>query len=572
MPRYAHLAWAVLLSACVDLTRPLELRPRDTTNIGTEGDAGDDGPAGPDLDPGQSPDAAEPVMADAAAPALEPDAATTEPAADAATPVVPDAPVVDLRPPLSPPDAPLRGNGSACTTGGQCQSGQCIDSFCCNLPCNGRCQACDVAGAEGRCTPIKAGDDPDNECAIEAVSTCGRDGSCDGQGNCRKYPVGLQCMPGSCTGSMETGASTCTAAGTCQAGATKMCMGGHMCTAGSCASMCNADGECQNGFFCDNKACQVKRPAGASCTAANQCAGGFCVDGVCCNIACDQTCYACDLPGSVGTCNAIPDGQERGATPECPAQEMATCGRVGGCNGRGACRLFTTDAVCGAQSCSGSVQTDARTCNGVGACAPVVTRDCGAYVCAGNACANNCTSAAQCKPGNSCVGNACRPIKITSLVVHDTVAANKALWSIQNNFQIGVAGAHPWGDPLWVDTYIKSMDAGASLLLTKEWIHVSAESKKYNDGPQATLTLSAAADVYIVVDDRWPLVGGTLPWTTGWTKMAVKVVVYESTTRPSLPFTLYKKSAASGSFDLPKIGAYLSPPSYPAYNYFVVVD
>jgi hypothetical protein len=349
-------------------------------------------------------------------------------------------------------------------------------------------------------------------------------------------------------------------------------MGGHTCMNGSCASVCTADGECQTGFFCDNKACQVKRGAGAACTAKNQCQSGFCVDGVCCNIACDQTCYACDLPSSVGTCNAIPDGQERGATPECPTQDMTTCGRIGGCNGRGACRLFTTAAVCGVQSCTGGVQSDAPRCNGTGACDTPATHDCGAYACNSNACGTACTTSAQCKSGFTCLGTICRQVKSTSLVVHDTVAANKALWSLQANFQIGMSGAHPWGEALWVDTYVKSMDPGASVLLGKEWIHVSAESKKFNDGAQATLTLAAASDVYLIVDDRWPLVAGILPWTTGWTKTTIKVVIYESTTRPVLPFTLYKKSVAAGAVDLPKIGAYLSPPSYPAYNYFIVVD
>jgi hypothetical protein len=565
MPRYVRLAWAVLLVACVDLSQPPELRPRDTTNTPeSETDAGDDGPASsPDTNRGLDPDLGDPTAADG--PPADPDAPGSQ-APDAA-PLPPDAP-----PDLPPPDAPLRANGSACTAAGQCQSGLCVDAFCCNLPCNGRCQACDVGGSEGKCTPIKAGDDPDNECDVEAVSTCGRDGSCDGQGACRRYPVGMQCKAGSCTSSIETEASTCNAAGTCQAGATRMCMGGHTCMNGSCASMCTTDGECQTGFFCDNKACQVKRVAGAACTAKNQCASGFCVDGVCCNIACDQTCYACDLPGAVGTCNAIPDGMERGATPECPMQDMTTCGRVGGCNGRGACRLWVTGTVCGVQTCTAAVQSDARRCNGTGTCDVAITHDCGAYVCNGNACFTTCTTAAQCKSGYACVGTACRQIKITSLVVHDTVTANKALWSLQTNFQIGMTGAHPWGDTNWVDTYVKSMDAGAGALLGKEWIRVSAESKKYDGGAQATITLAAASDVYIVVDDRWPLVNGGLPWTAGWTKTALKMVIYESATRPSLAFTLYKKTGATGSLDLPKIGAYLSPPSYPAYNYFIVVD
>jgi hypothetical protein len=554
MPFRVFLAWAVLLASCVDLTQPPELRPRtgspdqdasddDASMITPETSPTSDGASvTPDVPEATDPDAGEP----------DPDA----PAADLAS--LPP----DLAPDKLPADAPLLTNGSACTGATQCQSGLCVDAFCCNLPCNGRCQACDVAGSEGKCTPIKAGDDPDNECDLEPVSTCGRDGSCDGQGACRKYAAGVQCKPGSCTGSTETEASTCTAAGTCQAGATKMCQGGHTCMNGSCASMCNLDSECQNGFFCDTtKTCQVKRSTGQACTTKAQCSSGFCVDGVCCNLACDQTCYACNLSGSVGTCNPIPDGMESGATPECPAQDVTTCGRIGGCNGRGACRMFTTGTVCGAQSCTSSVQSDARRCNGVGTCDPATTHDCGAFLCNGTACGTTCTTAAQCKPGFACVSSACRLIKITNLVVHDTT--NAALWGLVDQFQIGMAAVHPWGDAMWKDTYVKSIDASANFLLTKQWIKVSADSKKYTAGPQATITLAAASDVYLVVDDRW---GSPPAWLTGWTNTGIHFQIWEVVSSKMFQFTLYKKAGATGMLDLPKIGLNT------AYDYFIIVD
>jgi hypothetical protein len=343
-----------------------------------------------------------------------------------------------------------------------------------------------------------------------------------------------------------------------------MCQGGHTCMNGSCASMCNVDSECQNGFFCDgNKTCQVKRPAGQICTAKAQCASGFCVDGVCCNLACDQTCYACDLPSSVGTCNPIPDGMERGSTPECPAQDVSTCGRIGGCNGRGACRLFTTGTACGTQTCSNSVQSDAPRCNGVGTCDAPVTHDCGNYLCSGNACGATCTSASQCKSGFACVSGACRIIKITKLVVHDTVAENVALWGIVDQFQIGVAAVRPWGEVMWKDSYVKSIDASANFLLNKQWIKVATESKKYTGGPQATISLAAASDVYLVVDDRW---GATPSWLTGWTSTGIHFQIWEGSSSKMFQFTLFKKAGATGNVDLPKIGAST------AYNYFIVVD
>jgi hypothetical protein len=553
--RRAGLALALVLAGCVDLAAPPELARRDAMLSVDNPDA-----YAPD------PDSAAPV--DTAAPDTEPELDAPPPAVDGETPDDPDAPISlpDVGQEMAV-DAPLLANGTPCKTGSQCTSGQCVDDYCCDRACGGQCQACDVAGSLGRCVPIKAGDDPDNECSTEPVGTCGRDGSCDGAGACRKYAAGSTCMPGTCTGSTETEARTCTAAGACQGGGTtRMCTGGHTCVNGSCASMCGGDGECQNGFFCDaGHTCQLKRASGAACASTNQCASGFCVDGVCCNLACDQFCYACDLPGSVGTCNPVPDGQERGATPECPRQDPSTCGRVGGCNGRGICRVYDTGTTCGTQTCTGSTEAPPPRCDGLNACVAQSTHDCGAYLCNTNACGTTCTTAAQCKSGYTCVAMVCRQTKITKLVVHDTVAANVALWSLQSNLQIGTGGAHPWAEDMWKNTYLKSLDAAASpLFLGREWIKVATETKKYSGGPQATITLAAPATVYLIVDDRW---GSSPGWLSGWSNSGLHVVVWETTTNPSFRFTAYRKVvSAAGTVDLPGIGAST------AYNYFVIVD
>ena len=56
----------------------------------------------------------------------------------------------------------LLPEGSACTGagGGQCQSGPCVDGVCCNQACSGSCQACNLPGTVGQCTPIPGGQDP----------------------------------------------------------------------------------------------------------------------------------------------------------------------------------------------------------------------------------------------------------------------------------------------------------------------------------------------------------------------------------------------------------------------------
>jgi hypothetical protein len=156
-------------------------------------------------------------------------------------------------------------------------------------------------------------------------------------------------------------------------------------------------------------------------------------------------------------------------------------------------------------------------------------------------------------------------VKIAGLTVYDT--ANAASWSIQGNFQAGTTttGSHPWTD--WPNTYVSAVDAGISgSLIAKEWIRVAAASKAYTGGPQASISLNGSADVYLMVDDRWN--GGARPtWLdSSWVDTTFALTVWESTTKPSLTFSIYKKAGLSGSVTTPQIGA------SNAYDYFIVVD
>jgi hypothetical protein len=141
------------------------------------------------------------------------------------------------------------------------------------------------------------------------------------------------------------------------------------------------------------------------------------------------------------------------------------------------------------------------------------------------------------------------------------LAAN---WAIERNFQIGTGGAHPWTD--YPASHIVSLDPGASFFLGNEFIRVDSQSKKFTGGPQATLTLNGTADVYLLVDDRWAMSPVGLGWLSGWTDTGLEIRVFENSTRPNLPFSVYRKTGQTGSVSTPPIGDSF------AFNYFVIVD
>src|SRR5436190_371703 len=49
---------------------------------------------------------------------------------------------------------------------------------------------------------------------------------------------------------------------------------------------------------------------GVPCAAGTECTSTLCVDGVCCDKACNGTCEACNVAGSVGRCAPVPAGQD----------------------------------------------------------------------------------------------------------------------------------------------------------------------------------------------------------------------------------------------------------------------
>jgi len=241
--------------------------------------------------------------------------------------------------------------GAACADNGECSSGFCADGRCCDKGCAGACEACNLAGKIGTCSPV--------------------------------------------SGAPVSGHATCAPYATCNAGA--------------CASSCTSDTACATGAYCSGTTCVAQKTQGATCTRTGECATGFCVDSICCATACDGQCEACNELGANGACRAI-TGAPRGGRSACSGLSVGgQCGlRCDGVNAK----LCTYPAAgvtsCASDACVDGVETHVSSCDGIGRCNDI-PKTCGAYACSGTKCATTCTTSAQCAAGFYCNGGACIP-------------------------------------------------------------------------------------------------------------------------------------------------------------------
>jgi hypothetical protein len=134
---------------------------------------------------------------------------------------------------------------------------------------------------------------------------------------------------------------------------------------GICKSVCATDDDCTSGRPCRNGTCGGS--FGSVCTSNDECSSGFCAQGVCCSTVCNQTCFSCALPATVGVCRPVPQGM-----PD-PGGRCTAVPNL--CNGSGGCL--------GAQ-CANDIECAVRYwCTG-GRCLPCTA------TCASNAdCASN---------------------------------------------------------------------------------------------------------------------------------------------------------------------------------------
>lgn len=273
------------------------------------------------------------------------------------------------------------GQGKHCNAASDCAGGlPCVDGVCCATACTGPCLACSAAkkgqGADGICGAVALGADPDNDCAPEAASTCGNDGTCDGTGACAKYAAGSVCVMQSCTNGTQTNASTCNGMSACVSGGTTNCSP-YVCGATGCKLTCANDNDCVSGNYCSATSCFAKKAKGSACAMSNECTSGFCVDGFCCDTACTATCTACSaakkVTGNNGDCGNIavgwdPDNECSGNTA-CAGNGTCSSKDANGvaCNGGGNCASGNCiDGVCCNSSCNGTCKACTAAIKGFG--------------------------------------------------------------------------------------------------------------------------------------------------------------------------------------------------------------
>jgi hypothetical protein len=252
------------------------------------------------------------------------------------------------------------GAARPCGNAGECPSSMpCVHGYCCDSPCGGGCQICNLPGQEGQC---------------------------------REAPFGYQsadCGPYKCDTTRECPVSCLSS---------ETCIDGHF-----CATSGSEQGRCLPKR-------RLGQACGAECTEAgcDACESGLCVDGVCCDGLCEGQCVACSEElkgqGPGGECGPVAQGLlGRG---QCDDFLPNSCLMNGLCDGRGRCEYQPEGTPCGTKQCAGNFQL-AFFCDGRGNCATDVTR-CRKECPSEPWCvAPGCDMDAGCDAGHRCTGDSC---------------------------------------------------------------------------------------------------------------------------------------------------------------------
>ncbi|MBI4705509.1 MAG: hypothetical protein HY744_30820 [Deltaproteobacteria bacterium] len=263
-------------------------------------------------------------------------------------------------------------NGKNCAGVAECKSGFCVDGYCCDKACGGACDACNLPGKQGTCTPLAK----DTECRASA-GACDVAEKCDGvSGICPSDTVKVKDTE------CRAAADACDVAEKCD-GVAKACPGDAVkvkdteCRAA--ADACDVTEKCDGvGKACPGDAVKVKdtecRAAAGACDVAE---------------ACDGVGKACP-----GDAVKVKDTECRAAAGACDVAEA--CDGVGKACPGDAVKVKDTECRAAAGACD-----VAEACDGVGKACPSDGFKANDVEC--RALAGDCDVAEKC-PGN---GPAC---------------------------------------------------------------------------------------------------------------------------------------------------------------------
>lgn len=162
--------------------------------------------------------------------------------------------------------------GKQCDSSGICASGFCVDGVCCDVSCKGQCEACDVPGSEGVCSPVAGEPHGTRVKCDHAGEECG--GQCDGvnSASCKYSAVGTTCGTTTCDNGLSK-SSACNGQGDCRPNKDAECSPYACGPDDTCLARCEQDADCSDGYTCNesNGRCL---PANASCSEDRQSSEG----------------------------------------------------------------------------------------------------------------------------------------------------------------------------------------------------------------------------------------------------------------------------------------------------------
>ncbi|SEU01337.1 choice-of-anchor A family protein [Stigmatella erecta] len=255
-------------------------------------------------------------------------------------------------------------NGASCSRSSQCASEQCVDGVCCNTACAGECDACNLAGSAGTCSP-----------APTTVQCRASGGVCDVAefctGSAAECPVDTK-QPS--TTVCRSAADTCDVAESCTGTSDTCPEDGYAPTTVQCRA---SGGVCDVAEFCTGSAAEcpvdtkqpsitVCRSAADACDVAESCTGtsdtcpgdGYAPTTVQCRVSVGE----CDVAEfCTGTGESCPGDGFRSSGEDCTSDGNACT--VDMCDGNGSCThpQAPAGASCGmGQACDATGQCQDR--------------------------------------------------------------------------------------------------------------------------------------------------------------------------------------------------------------------